>query len=349
MNTKNSIKQHNVYDNCIDYLRLIAAIIVLLSHSFRSFDYEKTVWLMWLTDGATGVAMLFGISGFLIFMSYDRGYNQPKRLLSFYIKRIFRIYPALITMYLGVAVLDCINGENIFTLGSLYTLFRAILYPTASIYAVGIYNGVLCTLGYELTFYLLVPILYKIYRNKSHAFWIISIFVFWLANFWDEYFIAIWGDVNVINFLYEFMIGAYLYMHRETILYKLATPKKAVALIIFYSIVWNIYTYTDIIPHVGSVHPALITWIVPFSTIVIAFSFGKKNLKIDLSYGIYIWHMIVITQVLMYFKRSFLTMVLCWVTVFVIATISWIFIEERCQKCAKKYILEKFIKNTESA
>lgn len=325
----------DIYENSFDLLRLLAAAIVLLSHSFRSFGYTKPAYLMWLTDGATGVAMLFGISGFLIFMSYDRGYNQPHKLLSFYIKRILRIYPALITMYLGVAVLDCINGDNIFTLGSLYTLFKAILYPNASIYAVGIYNGVLCTLGYELTFYLLVPILYKIYKNKGHAFWIISILVLWLANYFDSYFVTLFGDVNVINFLYEFMIGAYIYMHRDFLLNRLAKPAVIIVLICIYSVVWSIYSYTDFIPHIGSVHSAFITWLVPLTTVLTAFTLGKHNLKFDISYGIYIWHMIVITQVLMYFEPTVPTLIVCIVIIIAAAIASWLLIEKNCQKLSK--------------
>lgn len=333
-------EQLDIFCNSFDILRLIAAFIVLFSHSFRDFLPSKPVWTMWLSDGATGVEMLFGISGFLIFMSYDKCYKKKDRFLIFYLKRILRIYPALITMYLGVAVLDCINGENIFTLASAYTLVRAIIYPSASIYAVGIYNGVLCTLAYELTFYLLVPVLHRIYRNKGHLFWIISIIIMWLGNFLDSYLISYFGDTNILNFLYEFMLGAYLYMHRDTLLKKLARPKIAIGIIAIYTIIWNLYCHTDIFPHIGAIHPALIAWIMPFSVIVIAYSFGRINLKMDLSYGIYIWHMVIITELLMFLEATPVTMIIAWIITVIVAILSWTVVEHNCLNLSH-YLVKK--------
>lgn len=31
-------------DNCIDFIRLIAAMIVMFSHSFRWFGVDKPIW-----------------------------------------------------------------------------------------------------------------------------------------------------------------------------------------------------------------------------------------------------------------------------------------------------------------
>ena len=63
-------------DNCIDLIRLIAAIVVMFSHSLRWFGVEKPVWGLFFTDGSVGVISFNVLSGFLIFASWERCKNS---------------------------------------------------------------------------------------------------------------------------------------------------------------------------------------------------------------------------------------------------------------------------------
>lgn len=93
-------------DNNFDVLRLLAATLVLVSHSFLiSGAAEPTVgrWPL----GTLGVEVFFAISGFLIMMSWSR---RPG-LRGFAVRRGLRILPAL-----AVAVVACA-----FVLGPLVT------------------------------------------------------------------------------------------------------------------------------------------------------------------------------------------------------------------------------------
>jgi len=79
-------------DNNFDVLRLFAASIVLVSHSFflAGPDDPFGAWTG-ITLGSLGVALFFGMSGFLILKSWS---FEP-RSRSFFRKRALRIMPAL--------------------------------------------------------------------------------------------------------------------------------------------------------------------------------------------------------------------------------------------------------------
>lgn len=59
-------------ENSFDVIRLIAACIVMLSHSFRHFGFPKPSFLLFFTEGAYGVMIMFAMSGYLTFASYER-------------------------------------------------------------------------------------------------------------------------------------------------------------------------------------------------------------------------------------------------------------------------------------
>ena len=96
--------------NNLDFLRFIAASLVLFSHSYPLFDTHPepiSVLIGVDTGGGLAVAAFFVISGFLVTKSYLRSQSP----LSFVINRSLRLFPALIMVTLFA----------IFLLGPLYT------------------------------------------------------------------------------------------------------------------------------------------------------------------------------------------------------------------------------------
>ena len=88
-------------NNNFDFIRFIAASMVIYSHAFplsRGNDGEllKDITNGQWSFGSLAVAVFFVISGFLISQSYDRK-NQP---LNFIKARILRIFPGLIVVIL---------------------------------------------------------------------------------------------------------------------------------------------------------------------------------------------------------------------------------------------------------
>ncbi len=99
----------------LESLRGIAALMVAVSHCFivLAVDDNKMIWDTSLLDttgvqsfftrfflipfnGGPAVTIFFVLSGYVLGMSLDRKPKNLLSILSFYIKRIFRIYPAYI-------------------------------------------------------------------------------------------------------------------------------------------------------------------------------------------------------------------------------------------------------------
>ena len=110
--------------NNFDVLRLLAASLVLFSHSYAlTASAEPFADLSGWTLGEVGVVMFFAMSGFLIAKSWS---DQP-HLIPFAVKRALRLLPAL-----AVAV-----SVTVFVVGPLFTTLPLSTYftdPTTWVY-----------------------------------------------------------------------------------------------------------------------------------------------------------------------------------------------------------------------
>src|SRR5579864_2909562 len=101
--------------NNFDFLRLVAAVIVIYSHSYLiAYGSQRSEPLVWATGnqctlGLVGVFVFFIISGYLVTESYCRS-PAPGR---FAVRRVLRIYPGLV---LNVLVCALLVGPMISTL-----------------------------------------------------------------------------------------------------------------------------------------------------------------------------------------------------------------------------------------
>lgn len=86
--------------NNFDVLRLVAAVMVLVSHSF-ALSGQGEPHLGGLALGTLGVVVFFGISGFLI----ARSWALAPDLRAFLVKRALRIVPALVLALVACAYL----------------------------------------------------------------------------------------------------------------------------------------------------------------------------------------------------------------------------------------------------
>ena len=90
-------------NNRFDFLRLLAALLVLLNHSYPLSGLPGsdlvTQWFRLDTSGGLGVAIFFSISGYLVAISME----TSSSVLAFARRRVFRIYPGLL-----VACLFCV-------------------------------------------------------------------------------------------------------------------------------------------------------------------------------------------------------------------------------------------------
>lgn len=158
-------------ENNFDIIRLIAALLVLLSHSFplSGTPNALTAYLLGHNVPFLGVSIFFIISGFLVMGSIQR-----RSLKDYFISRALRIYPALALVVLLSA----------FALGPLFTslsLADYLAHPATYSYLlnatgvtnrfdlpgvftanpfVGSVNGSLWTIPLEMACYVMLAVLY---------------------------------------------------------------------------------------------------------------------------------------------------------------------------------------------
>jgi peptidoglycan/LPS O-acetylase OafA/YrhL len=145
-----------------DLMRLIAALLVVVSHTFP-LSGQPAFRITGVEDlGALGVSIFFVISGFLVTGSYLR---DPKTYL---VKRLLRIEPGLIASLVVTVValgfLTTAPAAEYWPKAALYVLRNALLYPATyelpglfqTVPTAGVVNGVLWTLRLEFSFYLVL-------------------------------------------------------------------------------------------------------------------------------------------------------------------------------------------------
>lgn len=145
-----------------DVMRLSAALLVVVSHTFPLAG-QPAFTIRGVEDlGALGVSVFFVISGYLVAASYVR---DPK---SYLLKRVLRIEPGLIaSLVVTVVLLSFVTTApqaEYWREGALYIVRNALLYPATyelpgvfeGLAMAGVVNGVLWTLRLEFTFYLVL-------------------------------------------------------------------------------------------------------------------------------------------------------------------------------------------------
>lgn len=90
----------SAHDNNFDGLRLIAALMVMVSHQFVFLHMHKPVLAGDISFGSVAVAMFFVMSGYMVTESW---YRDP-HLVRFMARRMLRIWPALFVATLVIAL-----------------------------------------------------------------------------------------------------------------------------------------------------------------------------------------------------------------------------------------------------
>ena len=330
-------------DNCIDFIRLIAAMIVMFSHSFRWFGVDKPIWGLYFTDGSVGVITFNVLSGFLIFSSWERFRNSEtcikKRIKKYAISRIFRIYPALIVSCILICILDIIvRRQNLII--NMKTPLKIILYCVAAFQSEpikgGYSNGVLWTLFNEIILYCLIPIFYPLLRALKKWQFGILIFACWGVNLADHFIINIPKTKYIFEILggggafpiimYEYLIGIFIFCFMDDIIPILRNSTFLITSIILWSIYYYVYSYTGILPQFGETHHAVFGITLPWIVMGIAYKFNIR-FKYDISYGIYLYHMPIIQLLIDFTQKNSSCLPIVWILVILLSSISCIFIE----------------------
>lgn len=335
--------------NNFDFLRLLFATFVIITHSYTLLGLQECDWLCFLsqnqaTFSSIGVKGFFIISGYLIYQSLERS----KTLQNYFWKRFLRLYPALIFMLIIVMLFIPFfytydlpiysnnayweyftNNLKIYTHQfKIMGVFERNPYPNSI-------NGSLWTIQYELTMYLLLAFLFIFKRSDKTLKLLISlsVVILLIGNLFYKEEISIYGYIisagHLLDLGYFFMSGAFIYVFEV----KLKPYFKYLFYLSILLVILSVsYTFYD--KAIFFTLPLIVIYIGSSSTRYL----NQIHKKIgDLSYGIYIYGF-PIQQALIYFFNPNLYVLMS--SSIIIAAIfgffSWHLIEKKCLKFKSK-------------
>lgn len=336
-----------LHQNNFDLLRFVFAFVVFLVHAYVLSGAEPLSVSSKYLSSEIAVKSFFVVSGFLIFMSYEKSRDTR----SYFAKRARRIYPAYFFIILACAVLGSV--VSVYRLSDYFSLqllkyvvanllFLNFLQPNLpellegnSLQAV---NGALWTLKLEVMFYLCVPLAVLAFRKFGRLSVLIILYICSViysmgmeglaektgAGFYLELQRQLPGQVVF------FIAGAagYYYLQYLVKYAKWLVPMSVAAFVLQSWLPW------------AAVQPvALGVLVVYFACVAPIFAnFDKYG---DFSYGIYIVHFPILQLMIYYglFKESPWAMLLvAGALVMMAAFLLWHFIEKPFLRKSSHYV-----------
>lgn len=329
-------------DNNFNFIRIVAALFVLVSHAYPlsrgATEVEPLIAQLGISLGGLGVFTFFCISGFFISLSYQRSRTK----VDFVVARFLRLYPALLVVLILIA---CVVGP-LFTNMSLHDYFASsevYSYVSANLKLKNIQfqlpglfqdnpypgiNGLLWTLYYEVLLYALVLVLgivgfLKNLPRASVFFALYFLFYFAFKFLLSEERINPGFQMRIwVQWSFAFVIGMLFYVYRFKIHldYRILSVCWLVALFLYKS---PVFVEAFVIAWSCSVF-----W-VAVNTEWFARQFNKLG---DYSYGLYIYAFPT-QEILAHLWKGIspVTMILVALPIALIpAVLSWHFIEHPC-------------------
>lgn len=338
--------------NNFDLLRLFAATQVVFGHIFEIMQVHPSGFIngfFRILHLFPGVPIFFFISGFLISKSFENNH----RLIEYIQNRILRLYPALIACVTLSFILIAASGYMAETNASFLDWLKLYFAKISFLqfynpdfmrnYGDGVLNGSLWTITVELQFYILIPIIYfifRIYDNKPDINYklIALILVFLIANRLFTYAPmefkgGIWYkliNVSFIPWLYMFLIGVF-FQKNFSFIHRILADKFIPILTLYLASGYIIFRSN--VPLGNNINPLVF---ILLSFVIFSFSYShtsisKKLLKgNDISYGTYIYHMPIINFfIFLGFERNIFAAVAAFILTYIVAMTSWMFIERK--------------------
>ena len=272
----------------------------MYGHTIAHLGIEINPWISKVLALFPGVPIFFMMSGFLIWNSVAKSKSFGE-----YAKRRFvRIYPELwIGVIIEIAVMLLLYEKRIPVLDVIvfwFTQSTILQFWTPSSmrgYGCGTPNGSLWTMCTIIQFYIVVWWLRKWLNGKRKLTWLLvivgsvvcSILMAELDRFIPEV-VAKLANQTVLSYLWMFLFGAFM---AEFFDQMMETLKRYW---------WVFISCSTLLMALGvdisASYNVLQSMCLSAGWIGFAYSFPKFNVKLDISYAIYIYHMIVVNAML---------------------------------------------------
>lgn len=319
------------YFRGLNSLRFFAAFLVVLHHaeSLRQ-DHElphhfKNFGLF--NNGNEAVSFFFVLSGFLItyLLLRERGERQEISIKRFYLKRVFRIWPLYFLMVIIGAVIQPffiewfhVDYKMPYTIGETWYYFLFFVPGMVNHFFGSNLLEPLWSIGVEEVFYLIWAPLFK--WIKKHVLWLLlSVIAVKFVLIGISHFYQLHSTLAYIIRIHQFEsmaiggIGAYLVYHygekvAKSFLYSIPAQLLIYGFLLVYiflgtNIDWWLWRATFDTPIVST----LVTNGL-FLYLILGVSIAEKNLfrlEIrwlsylgEISYGIYMFHLLILSQVI---------------------------------------------------
>lgn len=338
----------NGKNNNFDFIRFIAATLVIFSHAFpltgnvdllSSFSNGQT------NIGHLSVVIFFVISGYFITQSFV----YSNSLIKYMKARVLRIFPALFiallfTVFVIGALVTSIPFNEYIRNIETYNYLKAIfLYPMywnlPGVFENNPFpnsvNGSLWSIPFEFMFYIFVAILGVLFLIRKKV--VTTIFVLLCAlvffDYWPFSNTHFWGleIKQILELLLYFCSGMMVFLYKEKIVYSNFLAMLSIV-ILYLSIYFNgfneffVFFGTYLIFYFGY-NQKIKTW-----------EFYKYG---DFSYGIYIYAFPIQQATVYYFNGNmspYLNFIISFIIALLLSIISWYLVENNALKLKNKYV-----------
>ncbi|MFS8081855.1 MAG: acyltransferase family protein [Ginsengibacter sp.] len=358
----------------LNSLRFFAAFLVVIHHSetirqkngFKNFE-----WLGFFRNGNNAVTFFFVLSGFLITYlllkeNYKKGTISVK---NFYLKRILRIWPLyFLLVIIGTLILPeffkivNIPYEMPYSFSQVWPYFTFFLPGLVTFFFGHHLLEPLWSIGVEEIFYLVWAPLFKIFKNRNILLILTSIISLKIILMISTYFVKNeLFDYIVNTFSFEAMaiggLGAYFIFNRKKLLSNSLLYKKPLQVLIYiFLAIYLIFdeninnTAWNLIFKSPVVSKLLIDCLFLYLIIGVSLVEGsiiKLRSKLfsylgEISYGIYMYHMLIIFAVILFLKKYLLNLnpILSAVIFYVIVTLLVILVSAISKVAFENYFLK---------
>lgn len=304
--------------NTFDFLRLFAALAVVVGHATThlkiSFLWVDPGDRWWFRDG---VPLFFILSGYLVYRSCQRCIDGNRPIWHFYLNRLLRVAPAIYAYIFVTLVLLLMTG--VLTVGSLSSFpiigwlvstfaLMPVYHPsTLESFGVGVINGSLWTIPVESSFYAALPLAALVAHKFGFGRMMIALSSVALLGLLVNWVFRVTLSESLISKLYDVTFLPHLVFFATGIFWSRHWHRAPKRVAIFVASLIAYITVRFGLADLYAGHDELVTvfWTIPLSYAVLWFGhFGPKALSAltdrlgDLSYSVYIWHMIVINFVI---------------------------------------------------
>ena len=293
----------NYRNNCLNTIRLIAALQVLFGHTVAHLGISTPSIVNEVSFFFQGVPVFFTMSGFLIWDSIGRSASFKE----YATKRFWRIFPELwvaVVFEVLVLLVFMIWGGHfinwlqlvLFTITQ-STVFQFWTPEFLRFYGVGCPNGSLWTIGVLIQFYFVAFFIHKALHNRAIIVWVIcfiaAFVISWIPSLHEdsipEICVKLYSQ-TVFPYLWMFILAMFVAEYKNVLLVYL---KKYWYIPIAINILFQIVGF-EVIAGYGLIKTTtLFAGLLGF-----AYAMPALNVKTDISYGIYIYHMTIINAII---------------------------------------------------